>query len=275
MIYYFSGTGNTRWLARTLAAALNMEAVDILQKDIDGSIYCRFDMPESPDEPIGFAFPIHGWQPPKLVRRYVQALPPSVFKGRYVFAVCTCGDETGDALSIFRRELREQCIKLDFSASVQMPNTYVCLPFMDTDPHDVEQSKIAAARDYIPQLAERIRNREQGEYLKKGTAPWLLTHVIGEYFNRHMISDRKFSVDKDRCIHCGKCVEACPVGNVTLGGPTFPTADHRTITLGISPKWLHSGECTGCLACYHVCPCHAISYGKRTDTRGQFYNTSE
>lgn len=261
MIYYFSGTGNTRWLARTLAAALNMEAVDICSKGIDGFDICELGLPDDGGEPIGFAFPIHGWQPPQIMRRFVQSIPPSVLGGRYIFAVCTCGDETGDALSIFRRELSLKGMKLDFCASVQMPNTYVCLPFMDTDPHDVEERKLAAARTTMEALAEQINRHEQGEYLKKGNAPWLLTHVIGEYFNHRMISDRKFYVDNNRCIHCGKCMDACPTGNVTLSD--------------ISPEWRHDGTCTGCLACYHVCPRHAISYGKITAMRGQFYNTSE
>lgn len=263
MIYYFSGTGNTRWLANTLAAALHTEAVDICTSGIDGFAFSELRLPDDPDEPIGFAFPIHGWQPPMIMRRFVRSLPASILDQRYVFAVCTCGDETGEALNVFARELHHQGLKLAMCASVQMPNTYVCLPFMDTDPKEVEARKLDEARLLVPQLAERINRRVTGEYLTKGTAPWLLTHVIGEYFNRHMVGDRKFRVDADRCVHCGRCAEACPTGNIII------SSDNGT------PEWRHDGSCTGCLACYHVCPRHAIGYGSITARRGQYYNSSK
>ena len=29
---------------------------------------------------------------------------------------------------------------------------------------------------------------------------------------------------------------------------------------------------TSCLACYHVCPKHAVQYGRRTKRKGQYLN---
>ena len=31
-------------------------------------------------------------------------------------------------------------------------------------------------------------------------------------------------------------------------------------------------DCTSCLACYHVCPKHAVQYGRRTKRKGQYLN---
>ncbi|MBR2290977.1 MAG: EFR1 family ferrodoxin [Prevotella sp.] len=70
-----------------------------------------------------------------------------------------------------------------------------------------------------------------------------------------MITDKKFMVDEDVCIKCGKCAKVCPVDNIT----------------GTPPEWQHNGRCTSCLACYHYCPVHAINYGERTRKRGQYY----
>ena len=256
MIYYFSGTGNTRWVATEMAKLLDCEAVDICATDVDslGTMASAL----KPEEPVGFAFPIHGWQPPRIMRRFVSALPHSIFAHRYVFAVCTCGDETGKALDIFRNELKARGIQLDFCASVQMPNTYVCLPFMDTDPKPLERSKIEKARERVSDISERVRRRERGEDLVKGTAPWLLTNVVGEYFNRRMVNDRKFEADSDLCIHCGMCAKVCPVANIHYDSSSMP-------------QWHHDNTCTGCLACYHRCPRHAISFGYITRKRGQYF----
>jgi NAD-dependent dihydropyrimidine dehydrogenase PreA subunit len=34
------------------------------------------------------------------------------------------------------------------------------------------------------------------------------------------------------------------------------------------PQW--QSDCSGCLACYHVCPHHAINFGKMTQKKGQY-----
>ena len=261
MIYYFSGTGNSRWTATTLARELNCEAIYICSKRFDAVDHVSLLSRISPDEPVGFAFPIHGWQPPHIVRRFVRSLPHSIFAGRYVFAVCTCGDETGLAMDIFAKELSRRGMKLNFAVSVQMPNTYVCLPFMDIDSKELEDRKIMAAENQIPKIAEQIRNREDGEYLTKGTAPWLLTYVIGEYFNRRMVNDKKFKVDLAECAHCGRCRRVCPVGNIVDSG----------LMSEFTPKWKRAGSCTGCLACYHGCLKHGITYGDITRKREQYF----
>ena len=101
MIYYFSGTGNTRWVATSIANKLHCDAIDICSMAFDDFDHASLLSRISLDEPIGFAFPIHGWQPPHIVRRFVRSLPHSIFASRYVFGVCTCGDETGLALDSF------------------------------------------------------------------------------------------------------------------------------------------------------------------------------
>jgi len=73
-----------------------------------------------------------------------------------------------------------------------------------------------------------------------------------------MITDRKFTVDADVCIACGRCQQVCPTGDLQLDDQG-------------RPSWSHDGSCTCCLACYHHCPRHAINYGSITRRRGQYY----
>ena len=69
MIFYFSGTGNTRWAAQQLAEATH-ERLLFIADELKGG--CDYTLEE--DERIGFCFPVHGWQPPHIVREFVSRL---------------------------------------------------------------------------------------------------------------------------------------------------------------------------------------------------------
>lgn len=192
------------------------------------------------------------------MRKFIRKMSVSNAAGHYCFALCTCGDTVGDTMTILNRELGRRGMKATGLFSIVMPESYVCLPFMYTDTEEREKEKIAAAERIIEKIAKDVEgHRNVADTLVKGATPRLYSYVIGQYFNRRMITDKPFRVD-DACIECGICAEVCPTGDI-VGGK------------GKKPEWQHDESCTCCLACYHHCPVHAINYGKRTEKRGQYY----
>ena len=249
MIFYFSGTGNTRFVAQQIAEDIGEELLfipDLIRKE-----QYKFEVKEG--ETVGFCFPTHGWQPPRIVREFISRLK---LKASYCWALTTCGDNMGETMTILNKDLNIIGLQTSATFSVIMPESYVCLPFMYTDTEAKERAKIAEARKQLPHIIECIRERKEGiEELEKGGTPRLYSYVIGEYFNKRMVHDKKFTVDADACIKCGQCAKVCPVDNIT----------------GTPPEWNHNGRCTSCLACYHYCPTHAINFGKITRKRGQYF----
>lgn len=248
MIYYFSGTGNSRGVAEFLADCLGDEVRSLMD-----AVGAR-DTQEKPrtDEAVGIVFPVYGWRPPEIVLRLLSRLLHEVNPG-YLYFVCTCGDDTGKTSRVFSRFVEALGRHCRAGFSVTMPNTYVCLPGFDVDPPEKASAKLSAAPERIKEIALHIKKRRAVHDCHEGAMPWLKTYVLGAFFKRHLMSPAPFRATVD-CVSCGACAKVCPLQNIHLENGR--------------PVWgLH---CAVCLSCYHHCPKHAVAYGNRTRHKGQY-----
>ena len=145
MIYYFSGTGNSRFIAREIATLTNDTALDIAATQT-----------APPDENhafLGIVFPVYGWQPPKIVRRFCATLDAASAKGRFVYIIMTCGTDCGKTLKILRRLMLLRGIGIDSAYSVIMPDVYVCLPGFEVDKDELRRKNTAT----LPKGYTRLR----------------------------------------------------------------------------------------------------------------------
>lgn len=226
MIYCFSGTGNSQWVA------------DKLKEQVDA------------DDVFGLVFPVYAWGIPKVVEEYILQAQ-EIVKANYVFAVMTCGDDIGYADRILQKRLKG---KLDAVFSVQMPNTYVCLPGFDVDSDSVAEAKVQKTQAQLPHIIDSIRERKRVTEVVRGNCAWLKTYILRPLFNRFLVTDKYFRATK-ACSRCQHCVVGCPLKNIR-------TNEHGRIAWGET-------SCTGCLRCYHQCPNRAIEFGWFTKGKGQ------
>lgn len=251
MIFYFSGTGNSRWVARQLSKAQQEELIFIPQALSQGSK--EFELKQ--DEKVGFVFPVYSWGPPTIVLEFISKLTLLNYQSQYVFFVCTCGDDTGLTRQEFCHALEARKIKCNAGFSVTMPNNYVLLPGFDVDGRAVEQRKLSEAIPAVKRVNEQISGGCCEFHCHEGSMPWLKTKILNPLFNRFCISAKPFHVTNE-CVGCKRCEKVCPVGNV--------------VVVGWKPLW--GRNCTSCLACYHICPKRAVRYGKRTKSKGQYFH---
>jgi len=258
MIFYFTGTGNTGWLANELAAATGERLVAIGAAMQHGDVHYRL---EANCERVGFCFPVHGWRPPFIVRDFVRRLELQGYdeSRNFTYAFATCGDDVGLTLDYLCDDLQQAGLALHSVFSVIMPETYN-FPIIDQiDKPDVARRKLADASDRVQQLLPFIVDRCRGErHINASRWPHINSRLLGGYFLRHWVTDAKFSVDADACLRCGLCERVCPVGNIACPS-------------GQVPQWLHNGLCTTCFSCYHHCPAHAIDFAGRTRGKRQYY----
>ena len=290
MIFYFSGTGNTKWAASKLAAATREDLISIAPymraDDSSHNLAEPFILKEN--ERLGFVFPVHGWRVPKLVREFIckmkilrepiqrepsdataenKAKAEDSLKNRpFAYCVCTAGDSIGLTIENLNKVISQNpslqalgITEVSSSYSLIMPESYIGLPFMDVDPKEREIRKKENAAQELAVVCEEIFDRKEGiSRLVKGPIPWFFTKVVGGFFENVLITDKRFHVEKDRCVKCGICANVCPVGDIKGGHGEYPV-------------WLHHKDCLTCFTCYHHCPHHAIEFGNQTQKKGQYY----
>lgn len=250
MILWYSGCGNSRFIAESLGQRLGDDKlVFIPEAARTGQV---LELGE--DETLGVVFPVYSWSVPDLVSDYIRTMKFSGKPG-YVFAACTCGDNTGHTMRVIRKDLAAAGLELDSFHAFQMPNTYVNMAGFHLDSKELENSKIDAAIKQLDETAALIGKRSRGDFNRLlGGAPFLKTFIVKPLFYPLFVTDSKFRVS-DQCIGCGLCAKNCPLQNITMENGR--------------PHW--NGHCTTCDSCYHRCPKHAISFGKATAGMGQYY----
>ncbi len=241
MIFYFSGTGNSQWIAEQLASLTGDQAQSIPDLIRDGPTAVFIGA----DSNVGIVFPVYAWGAPLLVERFCKSI--TISEGAYAYAVCTCGDEAGNAMKRLKRIFPFQS-----AWSFAMPNNYI-LGF-DVDTKAMEQSKITKARERLTLVAEQILARKTLYDVHAGAAAGVKTALIRPMFNMFARRTKPFYATNE-CNGCKRCERGCPVGAITM--------QHG------KPTWVRK-HCTQCMACINRCPKAAIQYGKGTVTRGRY-----
>lgn len=247
MIYYFSGTGNSRFVALKLASALGDRAVDIAQ-------VLRNGLPaDASGDMTGFVFPVFYSGLPEMVKRF--ASMPEVRKslGTYIYCIITVGADAAAADKMLAKALDR---RVDYSNSVIMPDNYVLL----YDPCVKERAikKLNRADKRIEEFAADIAKHKTR--LSSGIKPALLTAVMYPFYNPFRIT-KKFYADGS-CTGCGLCARVCPDGAIEM-------KDGK-------PVWVKK-KCQHCTACINRCPAKALQFGKKTASRGRYsvYNLNK
>lgn len=249
MVYYFSGTGNSRYVAERIAKCLGEETVDMAlclkQKDFSPAL--------NEGERLGFVCATHFWGLPAIVEEFLHRV--EIPQGHYIFFVATYGTTTGQVGRFAGNILRKKGVRLNALLSVRMPDTWTPL-FNLTDKVKVARRN-AEAEVETDKVIERILANEEGNFMRH-RIPTLLSFIYHLTYNRQRKTSH-FHVE-NQCNGCGKCAKECPVRAIYI------SSGH--------PTWTQE-RCTLCLHCLHSCPKFAIQYGSKTKKHGQYLHKGQ
>lgn len=205
MTYYFSATGNSKYVAERIAGALGYEARSI--QGCDGRL--------SRSDVIGFVTPTYAWGLPEIVKRFFSALAAE--QPGYGFCVATYGTTLGFTGEQARKLLGERGLFLDALFSVRMPDNWT-LTFDLSDPDKVAETNRKADKE-VSEVIGRIERREHGNFTRRAMPCFTSRVVLPEY--EKMRKTSHFMLD-DTCIGCGLCARKCPdkASRWGAGGPS-------------------------------------------------------
>jgi ferredoxin len=252
MIIYFSGTGNSLWVAKELSKTFDEKLISIADELKNKK---DFSYKLQDEEKIFFVFPVHSWGPAVLVLEFIKKLTFENYYSQAVYLVCTCGDMCGDTDKIIEHALAKRNIRLTKSFSVQMPNNYILMKGFGIDSKEIEQEKLKKAPLLLNEIVENIKTHSSKELYTRGGVPFLKSRIVYPLFKNYAIGKNSFFAT-DACVSCGLCVEICPTNTIFM-------EDGK-------PKWRNN--CVQCTACIHRCPSRAIEFGNITQNQGRYYN---
>jgi len=244
-IYYFSGTGNTAWVARQLAARLIDLGDEVTLTSCEHA--SALDVDPAAYDVVGVAFPVHASFAPLVFRDFLDRLPPG--EGKPLFALTTAGYAAGDTAWYAAQPLQAKGYDPFLLANVKMGNNLhlpLLSPLPVTPPEKMEPL-LYRARAKIAQLANLIQQREpyeEGVGLT-GRALGIVQRGLVERFED--LAFKGFWAD-ETCTRCGWCVRHCPVHAIEMTETEVAFGD----------------KCIICMRCYNFCPVQAIQLTEAT-----------
>ncbi len=238
MVLYFTGTGNSRYLAEALATHLHDTVVDAAQLIKTGE-HPLFESAK----PYIFVSPVYAWRLPRVFETWIKACR---FEGnKKAYFILSCGSEIGAAGDYVQKFASKTGFAYMGTAGIVMPENYLVM--FTPPPQEEDAGTIAKAEARLADLCTPISEEVPFDQVKITFVGRLCSGIVNSCFYTFYIGARKFHTT-NACISCGKCVQNCMLNNIML-------KDGK-------PVW--GKECTHCMACICKCPTEAIEYGKHT-----------
>lgn len=224
MIFYFTGTGNSLYIAKQLEEApLSIPQVIHRKKQ------------EFFADSIGIVAPVYGHEAPQMVKDF---LKKAVFHTEYFYMILTYGNRHGGAAELAKKLCDECGVTVNYINVIVTVDNW--LPGFDMNEQKKMDKKV---EEHITAILADVAARK---------------NMIAEVTDTDRAAHRQF-LDRmsqmpsdawqhllrvtDSCVGCGICEQVCPSASVQVK----------------NGKAVHiPGNCQTCLACAHACPQKAI-----------------
>ncbi len=238
IVFYFTGTGNSYYVAKTIAYKIGATLKPIVSLKTDDSVEADI---------LFFVFPVYDFKPPKKVTEIVESL--SHINANYTITICTYGVALSSTLIYFNKLLHKKGAKVSTGYGIKLPHNAVGSAGITIEENN---KRILQADNRINEIVLNTQKRfvskvERTSIFEDMTIfkqfPCIIKLLSILIFKG--TKSLEFSVS-DECISCYQCLKICPVSNIKW----------------VNGKPVFGKNCSSCFACMQWCPKTAINLGK-------------
>lgn len=236
-IFYFSGTGNTKMVAKLLAtefnryiSVVNVIAIDELLKTNKTAEVEKYDI-------IGFGYPVHAFNAPRIFFEFIEQLQDGKQKKTFIFK--SAGDPfmQGGSTALVRKALQKKGYDVLYERLFVIPAN-VLVRYQDRLIKQLYNTAVQRVKTMVNEILSETTKIQKNTFFSNFlTAAFSSMEKYGaRFFGKNLYVS-------ESCNLCGICISNCPTNNITKqkGHIRF-----------------HS-KCTLCMRCIYRCPVNAIS----------------
>lgn len=228
MIFYFSATGNSLYVARQL----DDNIISIPQELNKKNRHYK-------DERIGIVCPLFEFDIPELVKRFIRG---SEFETDYFYIIVTYGCHDGAVANRVQTNLKYDGKQAEYITSIKMVDNALLVFDMKKE-KEIEHTK--NIEENLAIIKEDVKNKK---------------HMIQEALKEESEFSKDYFAQKEKmgpmyifplydvnenCVGCGTCSKVCPMGCIQIENKK-PVYDYT--------------NCANCMACAQHCPAKAIKF---------------
>ncbi len=238
VIIYFSGTGNTHFLATLIKDRLNKEILyetDLVSIDSETEVV---DL--NPYDLIIFSYPIYAFNTPIIFDKYLKKLKLPSDKKYYILK------QSGESLSLnnsssyyIKRKLRKFKVKLSGEYHFLLPYN-IHFRYEDEFVKEIYNYDQKLLDIFIYELKNNIDRKLKSNPFIYLDSLFFKIQRLGGPVNSYF-----YKIDYSKCINCGLCLSSCPTKNI----------------IKENDKYKFKNKCIMCMRCSFNCPKDAINIG--------------
>jgi len=245
VVFYFSATGNSKYVAELFCESMNADCHSI-EEEAD------FDQLITQNDTVGFCYPIYGSRVPRLMRDFV-ITHTQLLENKKLIIFCTQMFFSGDGARVLTDLFPRDYVNVIYAEHFLMPNNVCNLFITPLAGKKLTQWYLAGVQKKNRKVCDGISN---GVIRKRGFNP--VSRALGLIQGTFLpgIEQRALSkvwINND-CNKCGSCVSICPMDNFKLISDTIETQNN----------------CMMCYRCINRCPQKAITVFLRGKVKKQY-----
>ena len=224
MVFYFTGTGNSLYIAKQIEETPISIPQVIHQENQEFSA-----------DSIGVVAPVYGHEVPSMVKDF---LKNAVLHTNYFYMILTYGNRHGGAAELAKKLCDTYGIAVNYINVILMADNW--LPNFDMNEQKSMDKKV---EEHLADIRADIYARKN--LIAEVTDADRAVHQQFLDYMKQMPSDTWQHLLRitDACVGCGICQKVCPSASIRI----------------VNGKAVHiPGNCQTCFACAHACPQKAI-----------------